>query len=144
MHGENCTGIRLPKPPCDDIHRSFGLRDAHSRLEPRQQIERCKRFVIQAVPAGRSLFFHGERNPEIGRLADRCPKELRRGHADDGVDRLAKLDGLAHRGRIVPEATHPPGIAHDGNRMASGRLVVGFRKCLSKKRPHTQHRKIAA
>ena len=63
-----------------------GLGCGHAGFEPSDEIERLKEFVTEAVPTGtRERLLHRERNPQVGRLADRESVEARPGNANQRV-----------------------------------------------------------
>src|SRR5215469_9429882 len=101
-----------------------GLFGRHVRLSPRNDIERLKQILAEAVPPGRDLLLHGERNPQIRRLSDRGAEKFRRGNADHGVDGRTHRHSLADHIRVSRKTSLPPGIAGDRYGMGARRAIV--------------------
>src|SRR6266567_3121694 len=100
------------------------LLDAHSGSEPRDHVQRLEELVVQSVPTRRDLFLHRQGYPYVRGIAHRGAEELRRSHANDGIDGRSDSQFLADDGRIAPKPPLPPGIAGDRDGTAAGRLVV--------------------
>src|SRR2546423_681352 len=76
-----------------NIDAGLGLRNGYPWFQPSEDVKRVPPLIFEAVPAGRDLLFHRERNPNIGSLAHCGAKEFGRTHATDGIDRCADGDG---------------------------------------------------
>jgi hypothetical protein len=93
-------------------------------LEAGDDPERLGEHVFTIVQPGLDLRLHRERHPEIGRLSDELAEEARRGHADNGDGGSVEGEGLAQHLRVAGEAVLPEGVAHDGDGVGAGLVIV--------------------
>src|SRR5207237_1039350 len=59
-----------------NVDAGLGLRNGYPWFQPSEDVKRVPPLIFEAVPAGRDLLFHRERNPNIGSLAHCGAKEF--------------------------------------------------------------------
>ena len=124
------------------IGLSGGLRVAHTRLQPRHQVQRLEQVVVVAIETRRHFLLHRKRNPDVRRFADLSAKKLRRRNAHNRIRRRPEGQLLVEHRRIARQVVRPPRVAHHRRRTSALRPVVILGNRSADHRLHAQHRKV--